>query len=259
MKVLSVAGYHHTGKTTVVVELLKELKRREYSVASIKDIHSEKFTMEKEGSNSWKHWEASQNDVIARGLAETYQIWHQRLELPEMLSRLNADWVIVEGMKTAALPRILCAGNEEELEELLDDTVFAVSGLYSDKNKNFRDLPVFRAESEIAMLTDLVEQKVFDFLPLAKPECCSACGMSCYQMVGAILKGERTRQDCVLETKKEIKVKSDGQEVVMVPYVQNTLKDIIIAYLKNLKGLKLDKEIEIKINQSIRDEKRKKS
>jgi len=49
MKVLSVAGYHHTGKTTTTVELIKELKKRGYKVASIKDIHAENFTMEKIG------------------------------------------------------------------------------------------------------------------------------------------------------------------------------------------------------------------
>ena len=45
MKVFSVAGFHHTGKTTLVVELIKELRRRGFSVTSIKDIHNENFTM----------------------------------------------------------------------------------------------------------------------------------------------------------------------------------------------------------------------
>ena len=41
MKVFSIAGFHRTGKTTVVVELIKELKRRRFKVVSIKDIHAE--------------------------------------------------------------------------------------------------------------------------------------------------------------------------------------------------------------------------
>ena len=51
MKVLSVAGFHHTGKTTLAVNIITELKNRGFKVQSIKDIHSQKFTMEKEGSN----------------------------------------------------------------------------------------------------------------------------------------------------------------------------------------------------------------
>ena len=56
MKVFSIAGYHRTGKTTVVVELIKELKKRGFKVVSIKDIHAEDFSMEDKDSNSWKHW-----------------------------------------------------------------------------------------------------------------------------------------------------------------------------------------------------------
>ncbi len=97
MKVFSVAGYHRTGKTTVVVNLIKELKSRGHKVVSIKDIHNDDFTMEKEGSNSWKHWQASDDVVIARGLNETYQIWHRKLSLNEMLEHLSADFVVVEG------------------------------------------------------------------------------------------------------------------------------------------------------------------
>ena len=121
MKVLSVAGYHHSGKTTAVVSIIKELKKRGYKVQSIKDIHYEDFTMETPTSNSWKHWQASDDTVIARGLNETYKIWHRHLGLPEMLLEMQADYVIVEGMKTAALPRIICAKDDEQLAELVND------------------------------------------------------------------------------------------------------------------------------------------
>ena len=52
MKVLSVAGYHKTGKTTLVINLIEELKKRGKKVVSIKDIHNEDFSMDKEGSDS---------------------------------------------------------------------------------------------------------------------------------------------------------------------------------------------------------------
>ena len=250
MKVVSVAGYHHTGKTTVVVELIKELKRRGYSVASIKDIHAENFTMEKENSNSWKHWEASNDVVIARGLKETYQIWHKRLELKQMLDRLDADWVVVEGMKTAALPRILSAENESQLDELINDTVIAISGKFSDEHKLYNNIKVFKAIEDIVALTDLVEKKVFDVLPLPKHECCGECGMSCFEMVGAILAGKRTRDDCKTDKKLDIEIKLDGKRLDVVPYIQRTLKDVIIAYMKNLKGVKKGQKIEIEINDS---------
>lgn len=249
MKVIGVAGYHHTGKTTVAVELIKELKRRGYSVSSIKDIHSEKFSMEKEGSNSWKHWQASQNVVIARGLNETYQIWHEKLSLQQMLSKLDTEWVIVEGMKTAALPRIICAADEVQLAELVDDTVIAISGKFSDDHDHYKNLNVLNAKSDIADLTDIVENKVFEVLPLPKFECCGECGMNCYEMTEAILTGKRKREDCKTDRKLDISIKLDGKQLDVVPYVQNTLKDVIVAYMHNLKGIKKGQKIEIEINE----------
>lgn len=236
MKVLSIAGYHHTGKTTVVVELLRELNRRGYSTATIKDIHAENFSMEKPGSNTWKHWEAGGEAVFARGRDETYQIWHRRLELTEMLAHLSTDFVLVEGMKSAALPRIICAENEEQLAELVDETVFAVSGKYADDHEKYHDLPVISARDNINCLADLVENRVFPVLPLAKPECCSACGMSCREMTSAILAGKRSRQDCLISEKTGLSVKVDGRKLTMVPFVNRLLRQVIRALLGNLEG-----------------------
>ncbi|MBN1949465.1 MAG: molybdopterin-guanine dinucleotide biosynthesis protein B [Candidatus Cloacimonetes bacterium] len=248
MKVLSIAGYHHTGKTTVVVELLRELNRRGYSTATIKDIHAENFSMDKPGSNTWKHWEAGGKTVFARGREETYQIWHRRLELTEMLAHLSTDFVLVEGMKSAALPRLICAGNEEQLAELVDETVFGVSGIYADTHTNYHDLPVISARNEINLLADLVESKVFPVLPLAKPECCSACGMSCREMTGAILSGKRSRQDCRISGKTGLTVSVDGRLLTLVPFVNRLLRQVIRALLGNLEGGK-GSRIEIIIDE----------
>ncbi|MDO9577811.1 MAG: molybdopterin-guanine dinucleotide biosynthesis protein B [Candidatus Cloacimonadales bacterium] len=248
MKVFSVSGYHRTGKTTVVVELIKELKSRGYKVVSIKDIHSENFTMEKEGSNSWKHWQASGDVVIARGQNETYMIWHRSLSLNEMLDKLDADWVVVEGMRSEALPRIICAENQNELEELIDGTVFAISGKYSDDHVFYKDLPVFKAEKDIKDFTDRVEAKVFDVLPLVKGECCCECGLSCREMVVQILAGNKSRDICKTDRDRNVVIKFNGNDLKIVPYVQQTFIDVVIGYLQNLKGYKKGSKITIEID-----------
>ena len=248
MKVFSVAGYHRTGKTKVVVELIKELKKRGYKVVSIKDIHAEDFTMEKEDSNSWKHWEASNDVVIARGLSETYQIWHRQLSLNEMLEHLSADYVVVEGMKSAAIPHIICADSEEQLDELVNGTIFAISGKYADNHSEFKNLKVFKVNEDIKALANLVEEKVFEVLPLSEEECCRECGMTCREMVAEILAGNKTRDDCKTDRQTGIFLKIGGKEIKVVPFVQNTLKDVIRAYIQNLKGYKKGKKIEIYIN-----------
>ncbi|MBC8384178.1 MAG: molybdopterin-guanine dinucleotide biosynthesis protein B [Candidatus Cloacimonetes bacterium] len=247
MKVFSVAGYHHTGKTTLVVNLLKELKRRGYKVASVKDIHFEDFTMEKEGSNSQKHLAASDNTVFTRGLNETCQLWNRQLSINEMLSRLDSEYVIVEGMKDSPLPKILCAKDEDQLEELYDWTVFAISGNYAEKHSHYQGIPTFSTSQNIEKITDYIEEKVFRVLPFAKGGECGLCGATCREITEKILSGEASRDACKIELHKEISLNVDGKEIEMAPFVRDILNGTVTGFVRNLKGCETGKvEIVIK-------------
>jgi len=241
MKVLSVAGYSKSGKTTTVTRLIEELKRRGNRVAAIKDIHFEDFTMEREGSDSWSFQQAGAEMVFARGLKETYLIRPERIALPELLDMIQADWVVVEGMKREPLPKIICAESEEQLEELVDNNVFAISGKISEKMKDYHGLPVISNLTEVSKLADLVEQKVFEVLPIADEECCTRCGVTCYTMVGEILAGRRKRDDCLTDRNQSIRLMIDKKEIKMVPFVQNIFRDLIFSFVNNLKGTKKGK------------------
>ena len=241
MKAVSVCGFHHTGKTGVCEALISGLVKRGERVASIKDIHYEDFTMEKAGSNSDRHYQAGAEPVFARGLHETNLLWRKQLEFNEMISHIDADWLIVEGMRDLALPRIICAEGAVDIEKLKDTTVFAISGKYADNHTQYGDLPVISALNEPEKLVDLVLAKGFAVLPQAEPECCSHCGMSCHEFVGAVLRGERQRSECVAENLGAMRVWIDGQEMKLVPFVQNIMHDTIEALLKNLKGYKTGK------------------
>jgi len=248
MKVFSVAGYHHTGKTTLVVELLKELKKRGYKVASIKDIHFEDFTMEKQGSNSQKHLSASDNVVFARGLKETYQIWNRQLTLNKMLEHLDADYVIVEGMKKTPLPKILCAKNEKQLSELFDKTVFAISGKYAEEYSDYKGTPTFPTQKNIEKLADLIEKKVFRVLPFSKGGKCGLCGATCREITERILSGEIKRDACKISKDDKINLHMNGKEIEMAPFVRDILKGTINGFVRNLKGCEKGK-VEIVIDE----------
>jgi len=248
MKVLGVSGYHHSGKTTAVVAIIKELKKRKYKVVSIKDIHNQNFSVDKIGSNSWEHWKASNDVVVARGLKETYQIWHKQLNLNDMLYHLKADYVVVEGMYEAAIPKIICAKNESELDELIDDNVLAISGIYADNHTTYKDLDVYKSQMDIGKIVDLIEEKVFDVLPQADPKCCSECGLNCYTMVGKILKGERKREDCIADRHEVVELFIEDQKIKIVPFVQRILRDSISSIVRNLDNCEKG-SISIKINK----------
>jgi len=161
---------------------------------------------------------------------------------------LDCDYLIIEGMREAPVPKILCAETTSQLEELFDDTVFAVSGKISSSVNNWHEPPVFNALMDIDRLTRLVMDKAFDLLPLADPECCTACGMSCSEMVAAILRGEKQRSDCHTDHPQGIRLTINGKDIPLVPFVQQSLTAVIKGYVSTLKGGDITAPIKIEID-----------
>lgn len=247
MKAIAVVGYHRTGKTTMVVALVKALTARGLRVATIKDIHSEKYRVDTEGKNTALHIDAGSVQTFARGLYDSAMIYPRPLSLQEILPHIEADFLVVEGMKDAALPKVVCAANTAELDELLDDSAIAIGGLISEEMKHYRGLDIYNAERDSERICQLVMDKSFPILPMALPECCSRCGSTCVQMAQDIVQGRRTRDECVMDSSPSITLEVAGQEVSIVPFVQDILQDTILAVLKNLKDTDISKEIKIQI------------
>lgn len=247
MKAIAVVGYHHTGKTSIVTSLVKALTARGLKVATIKDIHSEKYRADTEGKNTALHIAAGSVQTFARGLYDSAMIYPRPLSLQEILPHIEADFLVVEGMKDAALPKIVCAVDTDQLDELVDDTTLAIGGVISDELKQYKDLDIFHFERDSERICQLVLDKSFRILPMAEPECCSRCGSSCFQMAGDIVQGRRSRDECVMDSSQSITLEVAGQEVSIVPFVQDILQDTILAVLKNLKDTDISKEIKIHI------------
>lgn len=249
VKAFAVIGYHHSGKTTVVTSLVKSLTAKGYKVATIKDIHQEDFRVDTEGKNTWQHIRSGAVMTFARGLHDSALIFPKPLSLKEMTALLKCDYLIIEGLKNAPVPKILCAENTEQLEELFDETVFAISGKLANGKTEWQEPPLLDVFTELGKLTDLVEEKVFELLPDSDPACCSACGLSCSEMVKAILKGERQRSDCKTDFAQQVSLSIDGKPVVIVPFVQNLLKDVVLGMINNLKDINPAGNIRIEITQ----------
>ncbi len=198
MKVFSVFGVSLSGKTTTIEHIIAELKRRGYRVGSVKNIHFEKFTLDLEGSNTWRHKQAGSELVVARGLRETGILFPQKLGLDKILSYFDHDYVVVEGVADTVLPKILCAGETGEIESRLNDLVFLISGRISNQLSKYKNVPVLNPLRDIEKLVDLIEEKVTEKMPFVQGlDHCNACGSNCRDLVAGILKGERRREECV--------------------------------------------------------------
>jgi molybdopterin-guanine dinucleotide biosynthesis protein B len=162
LKVFSVFGVSQSGKTTTIEQIIKELIKRGKRVGSVKEIHFEEFTMDVAGSNTWRHKQAGSEMVVARGLKETAVLIPQRLGIDKILSFFDHDYIVLEGVTDTDLPKILCAGEPNEIESRLNDSVFVISGRIANNLSEYNGLPVINALADTGKLIDLIERKVPD-------------------------------------------------------------------------------------------------
>ncbi|MTI94395.1 MAG: molybdopterin-guanine dinucleotide biosynthesis protein [Firmicutes bacterium] len=247
MRVISVTGITGSGKTTTVETIISGLRRQRYSVGSVKDIHFEKFAIDTPGSNTDRHRSAGAQLVTARGMQETDVLFPGKLPIQKILSFYEHDWVVLEGVRDANVPRIICAHDEEGIEQQLDAYVIGIAGVIANRiDSEYKGLPVFNVLRESEQLLKFVEAKVPKLLPDFTAECCGLCGMSCRDLLGQINRGQASREDCVLEQRVRLKV--GEQDITMVPFVQEVLAKTLIGLVSTLDGYQAHKPIEIKIN-----------
>lgn len=248
MKVFSVIGISKSGKTTSIEKIIQELKKRNYSVGTVKEIHFHDFKMDMEGTNTDRHRKAGSELVSARGANETDIMFQRKLSVNEILDFYSHDFVILEGVRDTCAPKIVTAHDIDGIDARMDETTFAVSGIVSENIQQHRGIPAVDAMTDIEKLVDLIEEKVFDRLPDVKDECCQKCGHTCSELCSMILQGKAKKEDCVLSEQKVI-LKVNGREIVMVPFVQSILRNAVEAITKELDGFSESGDIEVCIRR----------
>lgn len=110
MKVVGFCGYSGAGKTTLVEQLTQRLAQTGHRVSVVKHAHHD-FDIDHEGKDSWRHRKAGAFEVVIasnRRLAKVreYEVAAEPT-VHELIAELtDCDWVLVEGFKHAALPKI---------------------------------------------------------------------------------------------------------------------------------------------------------
>jgi molybdopterin-guanine dinucleotide biosynthesis protein B len=110
MKVLGFCGASGVGKTTLVAALIPLLKARGQRVSVIKHAHT-RFDIDRPGKDSYRHREAGATEVLVASAQRLALLREYEVEgLPSvhaLLAELSpCDWVLVEGYKHAALPKV---------------------------------------------------------------------------------------------------------------------------------------------------------
>ncbi|SFA69134.1 molybdopterin-guanine dinucleotide biosynthesis protein MobB [Acetitomaculum ruminis DSM 5522] len=172
MKICTVVGIRHSGKTTVVTSLVSELKKRGYKVATVKSIFCPTFSLDKKGSNTDKHRQAGAEIVVAKAKYSTAFMYSNPLSDDEIFSKAdNVDFLILEGNYGVKVPRIVCAHENNDASFRINDETIAVSGVFANKNiKEYQGIKVINALENINELADVVEKIPEVTLPVDKLE-----------------------------------------------------------------------------------------
>ena len=110
MKVVGFSGFSGSGKTTLVEQLIGRLKLAGQRVSVVKHAHHA-FDIDHEGKDSWRHRQAGAYEVVIaseRRLAKVREFEQRAVPtVHQLIAELDAcDWVLVEGFKGSALPKI---------------------------------------------------------------------------------------------------------------------------------------------------------
>jgi len=238
---IGVVGYHNTGKTTLICELIKRLTERGYSVSTIKNIPKDGFSMDVEGTDTWKHGESGAGLVVASTSGETSFIMKTGMPFEDILgitdSITSPDVIIVEGHKTEAIPKIVLG--EMSLEG--EDNVRR----YDPATDDFDDL--------LGYIIDTIKvTKVYNKLPGMN---CGKCGYdSCMELAAAIFQGTKEISDCLMQG-GFVRTTVDGKEIPMGPFVRDIVSKTIFGMVASLKGVDyaaIDADITIEIKHDRR-------
>jgi molybdopterin-guanine dinucleotide biosynthesis protein B len=251
-KVVAAVGGKHSGKTTVIQNLIAELKRRGHHVGTIKEMVRIP-TLDTPATETDRYSDAGAEIVVAIPRNETVFFVKRRLSIGDVLPFLHGlDYVLLEGFETEkTLPKIIVAKNAEEAKSFSDGLAIAISGLIMESDAEMKkaaklQIPMFKSLTEAEKLADIVELKAFAKLP-DLPHC-GECGYeSCYEMARAIVNGDVNAKNCLLALKEDVTIEVNGSKILLKEFPRQIIKGILEGMVSSLSGVQEVKELKIEL------------
>ncbi len=223
-------GKKNTGKTSLTVKIIEELKNRDFKVASIKHSHH-MLEMDRENTDTWKHKEAGSETVVGIGSRTFFNI-AKDLPLERLLFLIKIidepDFVVIEGFKNYNYAKISTSA------EISDDfTLKNVDAL------NIKD-------SEIPNLVDLIENNSYDIIDTLYSD---ICGLNDGESIAKAIINQKNQ----IKTDDVDVILSINEKVIGVnSFVSSFMKNSILGMLDSLKteeyGIKKFDKVELVIN-----------
>jgi len=155
--VVSFIGTANSGKTTLLEEIITELKLKGYRVAVIKHSHHE-FDIDQTGKDTWRFAQAESDIVVASSPSKVAFIERVDIELTlDQITELigeNADIVLTEGYKNCDTAKIVVRGNGQEPLYYEGETLATVSAHLSSSGRPQYD------DDDVASIVNLLVKQI---------------------------------------------------------------------------------------------------
>lgn len=161
--IIGIAGWKKSGKTTLAVRLIEEFARRGLRVATIKHAHHD-FQVDDGDTDSARHRRAGAGQVAVvsgkRWAMVTELAGAPEPNFEEIVARLDpCDLIVVEGYKSAAIPKIEARRTASLTKRALADEDPLVIAIAADHAVDGKGLPVFGLD-DIGAIADLIERHI---------------------------------------------------------------------------------------------------
>ena len=152
MRIVMIKGFSKTGKTTTVTALTAELRRRGYTVGTLKDIHYEGYRADVPGTDTFRHMESGARRVTALGPQDTAIMVDERMDPEAVLKYYKEDFIILEGDCGIKCPTVITGKVPDDIDKRMCREAVAVSGVISETMDEYKGLPVINARKEVEKL-----------------------------------------------------------------------------------------------------------
>lgn len=231
--VVAIYGTSDSGKTELVVNLVKDFVEEGLEVCTVKHSPGE-LSLDEEGKDTWRHRQAGSRLTVLATDIETAFLVPAEIKLKEIGEIVDGfgdyDLVIAEGYKDAEVPKIAVGEIDPRCCTLL-----VYDGDFDALKEEIRELmEVKEIEAELPGLD------------------CGRCGYdSCNGLSRAIYDGEKDLSDCEVREQRKVNLEVNGEEVPLENFPASFVEGGLKGMLGTLKGV--DDEID-RISLEIRDD-----
>ncbi|PVX25015.1 MAG: molybdopterin-guanine dinucleotide biosynthesis protein B [Candidatus Bathyarchaeum sp.] len=226
--IVAVVGSSNSGKTTAVEYIVKGLTEKGYTVASAKRIPEHNFTLDTEGKDTYRQAKAGAQTVLSvapNELGIIRKVNTKKLSLEQIISEIpeETDVIILEGFKSLvgedlSIPKIVGIKTPDDMTESL---------------KRYKNILAFinhKAEQTVE-----TEYPVID--PMKDPK----------KLVDLVTNTVAVQVERKHKREQKITIQIEDEIVPLGDFVQDIVRNSVIAMVSSLKGAKIKGEEKVSI------------